>query len=94
MEHLGARGLDDATHDADGGIVTIEQTGGSDDSDLVLGNVGGRLARRWTWCEVTGGALMVRLPLRLRPFYILHFSFIIFHSLGPRGEWRMVIGHW
>ena len=28
---------------ANGGIVTIEQTGGSDNSDLVLGDVGGGL---------------------------------------------------
>jgi hypothetical protein len=41
VDHLGAGALDDPPHDVDGGIVAIEERGGGDDADLVLGDVGG-----------------------------------------------------
>src|SRR3546814_5168695 len=39
MDHLGAGALQDATHDVDGRVVTVEQRGRSDEAHLVLGLV-------------------------------------------------------
>ena len=36
VDHLRARGLQDAAHDVDGGIVAVEQARGRDEADLVL----------------------------------------------------------
>ena len=39
VDHLGALGLQDAAHDVDGRIVTVEQRCGGDETDGVLGHV-------------------------------------------------------
>src|SRR3546814_8628505 len=39
MDHLGAGALQDAKHDVDGRVVTVEQRGRSDEAHLVLGLV-------------------------------------------------------
>ena len=41
VDDLGAGALDDPPHDVDGGIMAVEQRGGGNDADLVLGDVGG-----------------------------------------------------
>ena len=43
VDHLGAARLQDAAHDVDGGVVAVEQGGGRDEADLVLGLVDGEL---------------------------------------------------
>ena len=43
MDDLRARGLQDAAHDVDRGIVPVEQRGGGDEAHLVLGSVRRRL---------------------------------------------------
>ena len=35
VDDLAARGLEDAAHDVDAGVVAIEETGGGDETDLV-----------------------------------------------------------
>jgi hypothetical protein len=42
MDHLGAHALQDAAHDVDGGVVTVEQAGGSDKAYFVDGTVIGQ----------------------------------------------------
>ena len=39
MDHLRAAGLEDAPHDVDRGIVPVEQRGGGDQADFLLGLV-------------------------------------------------------
>ncbi len=43
VDHLDALRLEDPPHDVDGGVVPVEQAGGSDEADGVLGRVGHRV---------------------------------------------------
>jgi hypothetical protein len=41
MDHLGPGGLEQPAHNVDGGVVAVEQGGGTDQAHLVLRGVGG-----------------------------------------------------
>ena len=49
MDDFTSGPLHDAAHDVDRGIVTVKQAGGRDDSDFVLGGVGGGILHGVAW---------------------------------------------
>jgi hypothetical protein len=57
MDHLGPLGLEEATHDVDGGVVPVEEAGRRDEADRVGGAV--EVAHEW----VRGLAEMVVMGL-------------------------------
>ena len=61
MNDLNPGGLEDAAHDVDGGVVAVEQRGGSDETDLVAGLVVRMLAGGRCWHGGSPGKGLVKI---------------------------------